>query len=555
MTTETKDPIQDLNNHVAGTTKKSTSKKSQEAKVQKEPPVENKKKGFVFEKPINVEKYGDKEPASLENQSRLNDFGETLSPQEINDYLIINFPSKNDVNPSDYERKEGSENYTQKDYDWETRVEDSANFNSIRSDLNTENLYKETIERDTEWGQYLVSNNKEKLGLNIGGVDLAPTGSLLKGEKGIAQIKSMLGLGNMIRVPLWHSGIWVTVDTPSEAEVVDLYRMINVEKITIGRMTHGLAFSNLSGITTDLIVRFVLRHVQSCSLALPKDADMITTLRQNILVQDIPTLIWAIICSMFPRGFEYTRQCIASPDCHHTVQQLIDVRRLLFVDRQALNKEQNDHMVKAKSSLVTLKEVKKYQEEVSRLQSAEQILLEGATNRKGTCDMYITLKSPTIEDYAEATNSWIDSIETMANLAPTFDNDADRDNYIYNQTKATKARQYIHWVDSIKYINHIEGEDDENITFVKDRNDINAIASSIFSLDNNIIENLTNSVIKYINESTISIIGIPSYDCPACKGKQVIEEELTHFPNFIPLDTIMLFFRLLVRRNVLLRLR
>ena len=169
--------------------------------------------------------------------------------------------------------------------------------------------------------------------------------------------------------------------------------------------------------------------------------------------------------------------------------------------------------------------------------------------------MYITLKSPTIEAYTEATNSWIDSIETMANLAPTFDNDADRDNYIYNQTKATKARQYIHWVDSIKYINHIEGEDDENITFVKDRNDINAIASSIFSLDNNIIENLTNSVIKYINESTISIIGIPSYDCPACKGKQVIEDELTHFPNFIPLDTIMLFFRLLVRRNVLLRLR
>lgn len=510
---------------------------------------------FKVEYTTNVTKYGTKEPGDLSRINQIDDVNADFSEKEISDLLVINLPSKNDVRPEDIELDENEDNLSQKDVDWSVRIADSSMYNAISSDSGTKNLYKETLERDTEWGQYYENKNKDKLGITTAGFDLSSTGPM-RGAKAVSQVKAMLGLGNMVRVPLWHSGFWVTLNTPSEAEVVDLYRILSSDKITIGRQTHGLAFSNLSGIITETLVDFVLAHVELHSIQVPSDKDTKNFLKSMILVQDTPLLIWGIASTMFPRGFEYTRQCISTDSCKGTIQEMLDVRRLLFVDRTSLNNDQLAHMTKAKSPVsVTVDEVKKYQDSISRLQHSETKVLEGIQNRKGNCDMYITLSSPSISRYIESTNKWVDQIEKMANEASGLNTDSEKEAYMEGQVRATKARQYVHWIKSIKYINRLDGSDEEFESFVNDFNDIEELASSVFSLDTNIVDRITKEVTNYISYSTIALIGIPTYDCPVCKKTQNVPNRLPRFTNFIPLDVTMLFFRLLVRRNAFLRFR
>ena len=571
------DPANELKKHVSSVNKKSDSKtadKQKETKnkrstkvsepdefeLQQPEPVEpetiEEVGKFNVEYDTKVKKYGSRTPNDISDSDRLDNEEAEFTKKELNDYLIINLPSKNNIREEDGKvETNGNAEIDKESMNWAIRVADSSNYNAINKDIGTENLYKETLERDTEWGQYYETPEKDKLGLNSAGFDLATNG-LLKGPQAMSQVRAMLGLGNMVRVPLWHSGLWLTLNTPSEAEVVDLYRILATEKITLGRQTHGLAFSNLSGVTTDTLMNFALNHVELSSIKIPHDRVQKDVLRELILVQDIPIVIWGVACTMFPRGFEYTRQCIAKDGCHRSIQEMLDVRRLLFVDRNSLTKEQLAHMSKSRSaSSVSIDEVKAYQASVERLQPTEFKIVADAINRRGSCDMYVTFKSPSVKSFVDSTNRWVDSIQNMANKASTFDNDNEREAYMNGQVRATKARQYTHWIKSIKYINKLDDSDELFESYVEDVNDIEQLASDVFSLETDIVEKITKEVIEYINSSTISIIGIPSYECPICKKVQEAEVKLPRFVNFIPLDVIMLFFRLLVRRNAFLRFR
>lgn len=348
----------------------------------------------------------------------------------------------------------------------------------------------------------------------------------LSGERAIIKARAVMGLGAISAIPLWHTGIWVQIKAPSNAALLELDRRIAEEKVSLGRNTAGMIFSNSSVYINSFLMNFVLNHVYDCSL---KDMS-IENLKKTIKSTDLPLLVWGMLCTMYMNGYPFSQPCIYNPSkCTHVTNELINVNKLCFTDNNALTKVQKKHMSR-RNAKFTPEELARYAEE-HRYGQAEMVKLND--------HMSIRLKVPSLAEYEESGFAWVDGIEKM--VEDSFGvslRGNERNEYISNQGKMTAIRQYSHWVDRIVLTG---GGEEEDII-----DDVDTIATLLGELSENteLSTNFFNKMGAYIDRSTISLIAIPKYNCPACGAPQKGEHEAgpTHL---IPIDVTQVFFILL----------
>lgn len=388
------------------------------------------------------------------------------------------------------------------------------------------NVYQSALNRkDSHWRQHVEFNDQQ---LSAG--RLLPKdhgGATLSGEAAVLKVKSILGLGTIITIPLWHSGIWVSLKAPSDAALLELNRRIASEKINLGRQTMGMVFSNTSVYIKSYLVNLVLAHIYDCSLP-EYDVDV---LKSTILVTDIPHLIWGILCTIYPSGYTLHEPCVANPaDCQYVARAKINLTRLCWVDNSALNDVQKRHMVKRRQKF-TSDEVKAYQK-AYHYSTKEVSLKDG---------LKAVLKVPTVAQYEDSGYKWVDGIIKMTEDA--FDvtlRGEQREQYIENQGAITALRQYSHWIDEF-----LLGDDENGFASIVDRETIDDLCNE-FSGDLTIRNTLLEHIGHYIDDSSISIIGYPNSPCPSCGGHYRGEKDF--IPDLIPLDIEQVFFILIRQR-------
>lgn len=354
----------------------------------------------------------------------------------------------------------------------------------------------------------------------------------IKGERGILRFMSHLGLGTIFQAPLWHTGIWITFKAPSEGELLELQRQLIADKISFGRMSYGMVFSNTSSYITDRLVSFAFNHIYDTSLK--SDEAQKIDLKTIISSHDIPAVVWGLLCSIYPRGFQYRRACATDPEkCNHVVEERLNLSKILWTNTRALTPWQITHMSDRRANSKNLDSVKRYKEELLKCQNRQVEI-----NKESGKSMQLTLRIPTIAEYVEAGHRWIGDIVSMVNKALGIDaNDKDRNDYIMKQGQATAMRQYMHWVDSIEFSSN-KIEDKPTLEGIFD----------ILSADDNVRGEFMTEVAKYINDTSIAVIGIPVYDCPKCGKTQESTLTLPAHTNIIPLDVYQTFFALLVQK-------
>lgn len=350
----------------------------------------------------------------------------------------------------------------------------------------------------------------------------------LKGEKAIIRLISHLGLGTLFSVPLWHSGFWITFKPPTESENIEFNRMMIADKIQFGRSSYGLAFSNTVSYSTDRIVNFILNHVYDTSVK----AEELTldNMRQHISCQDIPSLIWGFICTMYPKGFRYQRACDKDPTkCTHVIQETLNIAKLQWTNTNPLTEWQKTHMSSRQPRSMSLAAVTRYKEELTKAQKNRVLIGEGTSR-----EIAFTIKTPNIFHHIDAGHRWIgDIVETVERTVAADIDRNERNDLITRYGQSSALRQYIHWIDSIEYETNII-DDHETIE----------TTLNVLSQDDEIRDTIIGKIVKYINDSTISVIGIPTYDCPNCGAEQKSHVEVPRYENIIPLDVIQLFFDL-----------
>lgn len=462
-------------------------------------PVENKINNFEMKFPINVESTWD---ASAEN---------------------VTLPSDASSKLTESLKTAPNQKYDPK---WVNALQ-----LGVQTGLREDMMDKAVNKEDTFYTQGIEGNT----GLLTGAEPRfkAVSNQSLQGETAVLRVLSHLGLGTMFQIPLWHTGIWITVRAPSESQLLELHRQQIAEKIDLGRNTYGLIFSNTTAYTVDRLVNFVIQNMHSTTL---KDAG---DLREIISSHDIPALIWGIATAIYPRGFQYSRACTVDPSkCNHVIQERLNLSKIQWTNKRSLTEGQIAHMGNRKIGSMTKDSVLNYQKELLDCQNREVTISEGTDEA-----IKLTFKIPTISQYVAAGHRWISDIVTMVNKTFGMDsNEDERNEYIVSQGQATSIRQYRHWISSILIDdNAIEGEED-----------IDAVLSQTSS-DDNFRNGVMEKLKTYIATSSISQIGIPTYKCPAC-GKDH-ESPLPQMTSIIPIDTIQVFFILLGQKIERLKIR
>lgn len=350
---------------------------------------------------------------------------------------------------------------------------------------------------------------------------------ILDGEKAVLLARNLFGLGTVTRVPLFHSGFWLTLKAPTEAQLLELNRQLTTDKIELGRQSYGLAFSNQNIFYSSRIFELVKACIHSHSIKTDKD------ISNFIYAHDLPIIIWGLACSVWPNGFKYSRSCMTDPDeCQHVVTEKLNLTKLLWTNTSALNAWQKSHMNNKNSGSMSEEDVVRYRKELLNNQG-KKITLN--VNEES---FSINLKTPNVHEWISQGTSWINNIVESATTAiSTTASVAERNNYMINVAKTETLRQYSHWIDSIEIgSNRIE-----------DRDSIEGTLGAL-SAGDELREQIIKNVQTYIDETVVSLIGIPTYNCPKCDSVQEAKEPLPRFVNIIPLEVYTIFFILLMQR-------
>lgn len=355
-------------------------------------------------------------------------------------------------------------------------------------------------------------------------------GAPVTGERAIERVKSMVGVGTKLSFPLWNSGFWVTIRRPSDPAYMDLVRRVGEAKINLGRDTSGIALSSETVYTDMMVVDLFLDCVVDVSI----NADNIN-LREHIALSDMDTIRHALATVMKRRGFKFARACMADPTkCRHVVTRRANAAKLLHVDWNALDVSHHRHMSHRGGSTMTLESVKTYRQTLKVGGEREVVLNEG---------LVVVLDVPVLQNYFIAGQRWINGIISMVDATFTDkENEAARNTYITENATASILRRHAHWVKAIVV--------DE--TRIEDRDTIDELLETL-SIDESSRNQINLAILKYIEDSTVSITGIYSMICPSCQKE--MGKEHPRFPKIIPYDMAQAFFILAAQYNAEIQAR
>lgn len=369
---------------------------------------------------------------------------------------------------------------------------------------------------DATWRQTVETPDGISLNINqprLGVID----GPLIKGEKAMIRVRAALGRGSLVQIPLWHSGFWLTIRMPEESRLLELYQRIAEDKIQLGRETHGLAFANHSVFMAGHIMDMALEHHYENTV---KDLNDMQEVRSLIQSPDLAAIAWGMACAVWPRGFQYSRAVLnAAGEETRVIHEKLNLAYLQWTDTASLTEWQIKHMSRRSQSSCTRADLENYRNQFTRGQATKYPL-----NDK----INLTLAVPTVKDYLESGERWVNNIVHMIDTTFTkLSGPNERNKYITDHGKATAMRQYSHWIKEIELPSIGKR--------IVDKETIAMFCDSISSDDNDRNE-FFNVVNKFINESTISIIATPIVDD--------LERNRTipRLPWLLPMDAVSTFF-------------
>ena len=399
-------------------------------------------------------------------------------------------------------------------------------------------MFNESFKKpDSEYKQYV----------QFGGIKLAGSSPRfpevqnkeLTGSGAIARVLSHLGLGQLFSAPMWHSGFWVTFKPPTESAMVEHNRLIASDKIEMGRYSYGMAFSNLTSYTVERLLNFAADHIHESSIR-PEDLGADSILKY-LKAQDIPAFLWGFLCSIYPRGFNYRRPCCNDAEkCNHVALETLNLKVLQWTDGNALTDWQKQHMSKRSRGNMEVASISRYQEEMKSLYPMTKVV-----SQNQGAEISYKIKTPTALEYVNAGHRWISSMVEMVERVVGVDiSTTERDTLLKEHGKASLLCQFSHWVESLEMGSNT----------ILDQTTVETLLAQLSS-DDELREGILKGITDYIDNSMISIIGIPVYECPVCGKDQGEEETPKRFKEVIPLDTNQVFFLLVNQRIARLRTR
>lgn len=396
---------------------------------------------------------------------------------------------------------------------------------ALSTTMYSDDYFERALQRvGGRWDQQIETETGTRRGMGKPKLNKLSDGESLSGLEAILKVAAITGTGGTVLVPLPHTGIWLTIKTPTLDAITELDARIAERKVDLGRSTRGLVFSNHQVYINKDLVDFVLRHVIDTNVMDWSPEKLKGLIKQT----DLPILAWGMAYAIYSTGFPISQPCTFDPSkCMHVSEKMVALNRLFRVDNGKLTVKQRTrlNMLQQKNTKETLDA---YNAEWSTPETAV-FQLNDQTK--------IVFKIPTLEEHLIAGDRWVsDIVENTERVLGTSVSPRDRNEYIRKQGVASAALQYVHWID------HFLIEEDGGQATIKDPEAIQQIMLRLSS-EPEIVNDLVSAVIKYANDVTVALIAIPNYPCPKCNKWHRTEHSPSKY--LIPLDPVTSFFTLL----------
>ncbi len=429
----------------------------------------------------------------------------------------------------------------------------SKQYNDFFTNENKE--LKQVIDGD-KGSQIKIGYPKLKLDDNV---------DVLSGQAALRYINKISKTGVVTKIPLWHSGIVLTIDPFSEQELLDLNIGLSRQKIELGIETRGISLSGDDVHIVGTIVDFILDHVIDCNLK----AYNKTILADTILANDIHVLLAGALACIYPSGYPIFHPCVnvSKGLCNYNIESkhkengdfypdsLLDFTKIVWVDENSIGFTNKQHMSSG-SKTHTLESITNYQNElINKLTEAtKQKDISSITAKDGNVTIAIGFKVPTIRNYINQSNDWVNHIKKMVDSSLTsdlklLDDDNDeldtkdkRTKLINSYSVVTEIVKHLAWVDYI-LITEANGIKRRII----DNKSIKA-SLEVFMKTDNFKKDFETALQKFKEESLIAFTGIPNFACPVCGSGQVTNSKT---PSLIPINMIGYFFSTMEWRKLL----
>jgi hypothetical protein len=404
---------------------------------------------------------------------------------------------------------------------------------------NTRDVYHKTINNDTK--DYVNQVNYADKTIEQKYLTVTNTGGKLSGPAAVAVFSSLLSTGNVIQVPLWHSGFWLTLRPPTQTELISLEIALANNQVELGRKTNTLIYSNYSVVYNRILVDFILEHKINQTLKLSPEDDI----RNYILVQDLYPLYLGLINSMYPSGFDIVRTCVNStiidnetkkPKCDFTVTGKVAGTKLLWVNRKILTTGMLELMSSRIPDSVSIDQIKEYQLSIDVLQDKKVDIVS-----ENDVTFTLTLGLPNVKQYIDHGEAWVNDIISKAEELFTEADTA--------ELKHNKIQELVASVVLTTYSCYVKNIASGEVS-ADDRYSINEILS-ILSTDDKVYNTFMEQIPNYISKAVIAIVATPNYICPTCNSNQNEISGVSN-PNFkehIPLNMLEYFFGLSALRT------
>lgn len=415
------------------------------------------------------------------------------------------------------------------------------------------NEYNPIFDKDT--ALFTQSIQSESGPIRIQGQSINP-GKGLTGDSAIIAIQNLMGIGRPTKIPLWHSGIVLTIANFKENEMLSLNHSLNEQRIELGYSTQAFLFSGTDVNIVMEVVDFILDHVIATNIKGWMKGDK-EELKELILVSDIQALCAGALDSIYPSGYPTERHCIngGTDKCtykptlkrkigeleFHT-DSLLRFNRTMWVDTNRVSLEAKQHMAMPVGTHTT-EDILKYQKSFNNVDN----LSSTVDMASGTVRMAFQI--PTLNRYEQIGSLWITGVMDMVDRAMAAVNDSDkklraskRRNFIKDYEFILRFQKHTAWIKSIQYST---GEADAEATIIEDAKTIFSLMGTLAQSEA-LVKTITKDIDKYREDTQVSFTGIPNYVCPSCGTPQVEGEEAKH--SLIPMDMVTYFFTLMAWR-------
>ena len=349
--------------------------------------------------------------------------------------------------------------------------------------------------------------------------------------KAIDRVRSITRIGKNIQIPLWNTGIRVTISVPPINSLYDLKKKLRDLNIEIDTDTGGLLFSNKKIKLYKEILDFISVYILDTTLEIPEDK----TLFDYIKVQDIALLIIGISLSLYPNGNNITIACFKTteikqgkPSCNFVTSAKIDPKELVKIDTDRVTDKMLEIISRRNSNSVTIEDLETYQNEFI-LNKNQNINIEYDIG-----NLLFNLLNPDINKFISKGGLWYDDIiEKLYGIGNLIEN---------NKKEELEKLIELNLLGSYNsYVNNIVIDDE-----ILEDDDIIFETLNEVTQDNYLYNIFIKEIIEFISYNTIANIGTNNFLCPSCNNKQKTEKTSNKFEmEYVWLDPLSYFLEIM----------